>query len=39
MAENARVIAEKVRNKTIVLVGAVVPYTFLKKYAKNSLFQ
>lgn len=28
MAETARVLAEKVTNKTIVLVGAMVPYTF-----------
>jgi L-asparaginase len=28
MVETARVIAEKVQNKTIVLVGAMVPYTF-----------
>jgi len=28
MVETAKVIAEKVKNKTIVLVGAMVPYTF-----------
>jgi len=28
MVETAKVIAEKVKNKTVVLVGAMVPYTF-----------